>query len=263
MEVLADNLVTFVAQKNEISKPDAAKHIDKCLMKVSAEENTSYNLLYDAFYTFAGLSLCLAKSCSQADIKECEKLCHCVTFKKKCVPRYIPEAVEINEDPDKWVKGVKTMDLESLVEYASYLYYNFDGGGLTDNSFDAIEYHLNKRLKTKGRKWEKIGAEPVDKLKTKLPYPMASLDKIKPGMSSLLTFLTKAKQYGMVWSGKLDGVSGMVIFKGGKVDKIYTRGDGETGGDVSYLKEYITLPKPTHNYFVVRGEFILSKKVFA
>ncbi len=262
MEVLADKLVTFVAQKNEISKPEAAKHIDKCLMKVSAEENTSYNLLYDAFYTFAGLSLCLAKSCSQADLKECEKLCHCVTFKKKCVPRYIPEAVEINEDPDKWVTGVKTVDLESLVEYASYLYYNFDGGGLTDNSFDAIEYHLNKRLKTKGRKWEKIGAEPVDKLKTKLPYPMASLDKIKPGMSSLLTFLAKAKQYGMVWSGKLDGVSGMVIFKGGTVDKIYTRGDGEIGGDVSYLKDYITFPKPTHNYFVVRGEFILSKKVW-
>lgn len=262
MEVLTDKLVKYVAKKNGTNKPEAVKYIDKCLMKISAEENTSYNLVYDVFYTFAALSLCLAKSCSQADLKECETLCHCVIFKDKCVPRYIPEAIEINEDPDKWIKGVKTTTLESLVEYASYLYYNYDGGGLTDNSFDALEYHLNKRLKTKGRKWEKIGAEPVEKLKTKLPYPMASLDKIKPGMSSLLTFLAKAKEYGMVWSGKLDGVSGMVVYKGGKIAGVYTRGNGEIGGDVTYLKDYIKFPTPTHNYFVVRGEFILSKQVW-
>ena len=263
MEVLADKLVTFVAKKKGITKPEAVKHIDECLMLVSAEENTSYNLLYDAFYTFAGLSLCLAKSCSKAELKECEEMCHCVTFKGKCMPRYIPEAIEINEDPDKWIKGVGTLELKDLVEYASYLYYNFDGGGLTDNAFDALEYHLNKRLKIKGRKWEKIGAEPIDKLKTKLPYPMASLDKIKPGMTSLIPYLAKAKDHGMVWSGKLDGVSGMIVFKGGKIENIYTRGDGEIGGDVTYLKDYITFPESTYNYFVVRGEFVLSKKVWA
>nr|QBK87272.1 MAG: NAD-dependent DNA ligase [Marseillevirus LCMAC201] len=262
MEVLTDKLVKYVAKKNGISEPDAVKHIDKCLMKISAEENTSYNLVYDIFYTFAGLSLCLAKSCSKVTLEECKTLCHCVTFEDKCVPRYIPEAIEINEDPDKWIKGIKINELEKLVKYASYLYHNYDSGGLTDNSFDALEYHLNKRLKTKGRKWEKIGAEPVEKLRTLLPYPMASLDKIKPGMPALLTYLAKTKEYGMVWSGKLDGVSGMVIYKSGEIAGVYTRGNGEIGGNVTYLKDYIKFPQPTHNYFVVRGEFILSKKVW-
>ena len=262
MEALADKLVEYVAKKKHIKKPVAAKFIDKCLEKVSVAENTSYNLVYDMFYTFAGMSLCLAGSCSKATLDECKELCHCVTFKGKCVARYIPEAVEINDDPDKWIQGIKISKLEELVEYAAYLYYNYDGGGLTDNSFDALEYHLNKRLKTKGRKWEKIGAEPIEKLKTALPYPMPSLDKLKPGNPALLPYIGKAKSYGIVWSGKLDGVSGMIVFKGGKPDKIYTRGNGEIGGDVTYLKDYIKLPKPTYGYFVVRGEFILSKKVW-
>ena len=262
MEILAQKLLLHVANKQRITEPQAAKYINKCLAMVSAEENIDYNIVYDTFHTFSGLSLCLAKSCTVADLEECEKLCHCVVFKSVCVPRYLPEAIEINEDPDKWIKGVKTSDLESLVEYASYLYYNYDGGGLTDNSFDALEYHLNKRLKTKGRRWEKIGAEPVEKLKTKLPYPMPSLEKIKPEMSTLFTFLSQSKESGMVWSGKLDGVSGMVVFKGKKIEGIYTRGNGEIGGDVTYLKDYITLPKPTYEYLVVRGEFILSKRVW-
>lgn len=262
MEALASKLLAHVAKVNKIPKPEAAKLIDKCLMEVSVAENTSYNLLYDAFYTFAGLSQCLATSCSKAMLTECAELCHCVTFKGQCRPRYLPEATEINEDPDKWVKGIKTAQLEQLVEFASYLYYNFDGGGLTDNAFDALEYHLNKRMATRGRRFEKIGAEPIEKLRTKLPYPMASLDKVKPGNPSLLPFLSKSQSKGMVWSGKLDGVSGMVIFKAGAVDKIYTRGNGEIGGDVTYLKDYIKLPTPTYNYFVVRGEFILSKQTW-
>ena len=83
------------------------------------------------------------------------------------------------------------------------------------------------------------------------------------GMTSLIPYLAKAKDHGMVWSGKLDGVSGMIVFKGGKIENIYTRGDGEIGGDVTYLKDYITFPESTYNYFVVRGEFVLSKKVWA
>jgi len=260
MESLSDKLVTHIAKINNITKSEAVKFINKCLKKISVQENISYNIIYKLFYTFSSLSKCLAKSCSTAELKECAELCHCVTFKGKCVPRYLPDAIEINNDPDKWIMNMKTKDLEDLAEYASYLYYNFDGGGLTDNAFDAIEYHLNKRLKTKGRKWEKIGATPIDKLKTKLPYPMASLDKVKPDNPALLTFIKKSMEYGMVWSEKLDGVSAMIVYKNGEIHKIYTRGDGIIGGDVTYLKDYIKFPKINTRYLVVRGEFILSKQ---
>lgn len=260
--MLADKLVSLVATKKNITKPVAAKFIDKCLMKISAAENIDYNELYEIFYTFSGLAQCLATECSKATLKECKKSCNCVVFKNECKPRYLPDAAEINHDPDKWAMGLKINELTELVEYASYLYYNYDGGGLTDNSFDALEYHLKKRLKVKGQYWEKIGAEPVDKIKAKLPYPMGSLEKVKPGESGLLPFLSLAEKYGMVWSDKLDGVSGMVIFRNGKVDKIYTRGNGEVGGDITYLKDYLKFPKPTHKYLVVRGEFMIAKQVW-
>lgn len=262
MEQLSNNLIEIIAQKKGISKAKAAKFIDKCLEKISVEMNTSYNRVYEAFYTFTGLTTCIAGSCDKATIEECSKYCHCVDYKGHCVSRYITTAAQINADPDKWTKGMSTAELEQLVEYASYLYYNYDGGGLTDNSFDALEYQLNKRLKSKGRRWEKIGAEPVDKIRTKLPYPMPSLDKLKPGMSTLLSFLAIAPKHGMVWSNKLDGVSGLIVFNKGAVEGMYTRGNGEIGGDVGYLRDYITLPKPSYRYLVVRGEFILSKRVW-
>lgn len=261
MEALVNKLVLHVANKNNSSEAVAARFIDKCLMKISTEENIDYNEIYRLFYTFSGLATCLAKSCSTADIQECEKLCHCVIFKNKCVPRYLPEAPEINEDPDKWLIGMSTDKLKELVEYVSYLYYNYDGGGLTDNSFDALEYTLNKRLKLKGRRWEKIGAEPVEKLRAKLPYPMPSLEKIKPGMNALLKFLSNAPETGMVWSEKLDGVSAMIIYRDSKIEGIYTRGDGETGGNITYMKDYLKLPSVKGD-LVVRGELVLTKETW-
>ena len=42
--------------------------------------------------------------------------------------------------------------------------------------------------------------------------------------------------------------------------KLYRRGDGKTGQDVSYLIKVLDLPK--HENYVVRGEFIIKKDVF-
>jgi DNA ligase (NAD+) len=262
MEILAQKLVEQISLRTQLSFDQVTKLIDKCLMKLSAEKNISYNQLATLLYTYTGLTYCLSNVCSKLELEECGKSCNCVIYKNTCVPRYITFAPEINNDPDKWVKNMSTQNLQEFLEYASYLYYNYDGGGLTDNSFDALEYNLNKRLKQKARRWEKIGAEPLEKLKEKLPYPMASLDKIKPDTSSMIPFIEGSTNVGLVWSVKLDGISGMIIFKDGLVDKIYTRGNGEYGGNVTYLKDYIKLPKPSYKYFVVRGEFILKKRVW-
>jgi NAD-dependent DNA ligase len=44
--------------------------------------------------------------------------------------------------------------------------------------------------------------------------------------------------------------------------KLYTRGDGKVGQDISHLLPVLKLPKPDTDPIVVRGEFILPKKVF-
>jgi len=261
MEELAELLLKHVAQSHGIEISEAAEHIDTCLKYTAGRIGADYTKVYAAVYSHEFLAKCLRGKCADVDLERCEKMCHCVVYEGKCVSRYIEDAEFINRDPDKYVleRAMPTKDLEELVRFAAYLYYNYDGGGLTDNSFDALEYHLNKRLKLRGKRYEKIGAEPVEKLRSRLPYPMASLDKLYPGQRELITFIDHAP--GLVWSDKLDGVSGLVLYENGQVSGIYTRGDGVTGGDVTYLKDFITLPSVDVDV-VVRGEFILTKRVW-
>ncbi len=273
MEALAEKFLEKVAKSKGVDKPTAAKLINKCISLAAATLNLDYSIIYAEVYSEEYMAFCLRKmKCSEHTINECRKSCFCVEFDDKCISRRIPKSNLINKDPDKYVKDYikTTKDLESLVKIASFLYYNYDGGGLTDNSFDALEYELKKRMRLRGRVYEKIGAPPVEKIRTKLPYPMASLNKVKPGTRELYRFL---EEYGgiaggmplaIAWSLKLDGVSGMVVYKKGKIAGIYTMGDGVIGGNVTYLKDYIKIPKTVSikQEYVVRGEFIVSKEIW-
>jgi NAD-dependent DNA ligase len=70
---------------------------------------------------------------------------------------------------------------------------------------------------------------------------MWSMDKIKPDSGTLDKW--KQKYPGpYVISCKLDGVSGLYTTEGAE-PKLYTRGDGKVGQDVSYLIPYLKLPK--------------------
>ena len=61
---------------------------------------------------------------------------------------------------------------------------------------------------------------------------------------------------------KLDGVSCLVVVKNGKI-KLYTRGDGIIGADISYLAPYFgTIPKNLDIDINVRGELIMPVDVF-
>ena len=45
MESLSEKLVKYVAVKRKLNKQQAIKFINKCLEKISIQENTSYHLL--------------------------------------------------------------------------------------------------------------------------------------------------------------------------------------------------------------------------
>lgn len=183
----------------------------------------------------------------------------CIFYEGECISPSFPDADLINSDPDKYVneRHITTEALEKMVKLSAFLYFNYDGGGLTDNSFDALQYHLNKRLRIQGRRYDKIGAEPVERIRTKLPYPMPSLEKMYPGERSLLEFVTRP----LTWSDKLDGVSGLVVYQDGAITGIYTRGDGAIGGNVLHLKDYVELPElpELEGTLAVRGEFVISR----
>ncbi len=164
-------------------------------------------------------------------------------FEGKCYPRFFPNAETINEDPDKFAKGLTTKELESILRLAAYLYYNYEGGNLSDNSYDAIEHYLNKKEKTKLRRADQkaVGALPIERIRTKLPYPMGSLEKLKPGATTLVKYLSSPLA-SLGWSVNEDGVSALVVYSGGKVQNIYSRGDGTIGGDVTFIKDSSPCP---------------------
>jgi NAD-dependent DNA ligase len=63
-----------------------------------------------------------------------------------------------------------------------------------------------------------------------------------------------------VLSCKLDGVSALYTTEGSSSPKLYTRGDGTVGQDVSHLIPFLCLPKTKG--IVIRGEFIIPKALF-
>ncbi|NQX03154.1 hypothetical protein HQ447_21050, partial [bacterium] len=83
-------------------------------------------------------------------------------------------------------------------------------------------------------------------------------DKIKPDTNALKVW-TKIFTNDYVLSCKLDGVSGLYTTEE-KEAKLYTRGDGKVGQDISYLIPYLNLPK--NKGIVIRGEFIIKKQIF-
>ena len=128
---------------------------------------------------------------------------------------------------------------------------------ITDNQYDILEDYIKTKY-PKNTVVGKIGA-PVEKNKVDLPYEMASMDKIKPDTKALASWKSKYKgEY--VLSCKLDGVSGLYTTENDSF-KLYTRGDGKVGQDISHFITHLNLPKDKD--VVVRGEFIMAKSTFS
>ena len=145
--------------------------------------------------------------------------------------------------------------LISMMTTANILYRNHQPI-MTDNEFDILEDYVAKKYPST-QVLHEVGA-PVERNKVTLPYQMASMDKIKPDTNALHSWSQKyTGPY--VLSCKLDGVSGLYTTED-KVPKLYTRGDGKVGQDVSHLIPILRLPR--EKGIVIRGEFIISKNTF-
>lgn len=162
------------------------------------------------------------------------------------------------------LEGLGEQKLVDVIVKANDLYYNEpDKVILTDDQYDIIREYLedkypdNPILKT-------VGAPIVGKKdKVMLPFPMPSMDKIKPSTKALDKWIAKySKPSSYEVSAKLDGTSGLYTTIHG-VGKLYTRGDGLIGKDISHLIPFLRLPDAKkHTGLVIRGEFVISKENF-
>lgn len=203
-------------------------------------------------------------------------------IKKRLTLKINPKKIDINDKSqiklspttkmaaNKSIESFKTTGLtvlESLSEKqlgdmliaANDAYYNTKTSLMTDNEYDIVKEYIEKKY-PKNTAIAQVGAPIQGKNKVQLPYNMPSMDKIKPDTNALTTW--KVKYTGpYVLSCKLDGVSGMFDTE---TKKLYTRGDGKVGQDISHLVSTLALDMKTNvsNPVVVRGEFIIPKKVF-
>jgi NAD-dependent DNA ligase len=149
--------------------------------------------------------------------------------------------------------------LSKIIQVTNDVYYNENRSLLTDNEYDIVKEFIAVKY-PKTQVLEEIGAPIQGKNKVDLPFEMASMDKIKPDSGALKGW-TEKYSGPYVLSCKLDGVSGMYVCDSSNKYKLYTRGNGLVGQDVSHLISVLKLPK-LQKGMAVRGEFIIPKSVF-
>jgi DNA ligase (NAD+) len=166
-------------------------------------------------------------------------------------------------DIEKMKKYCETATLDTLHKLKLYLddlYYNTGSPELSDKLYDILKDTLIKR--------DPVYVPPVgakirsNENRVKIPFWMGSADKITPSeQKELDRWFEKNPCDELVISDKLDGVSGTFTCVNG-IKKLFTRGDGVTGADISYLIQYIDTIPDIKKDIAVRGELIIEKKVF-
>ena len=174
--------------------------------------------------------------------------------KKDAVQAFLTEGVG-------FLKTQTEAELSKMIRQANDAYYCNQKPIMSDNEYDVLrEFTLQRFPKNKAAAEGHTQCNlEVEKNKVKLPYEMWSMDKIKPDTDALARWVAKYKGP-YVLSCKLDGVSGMYSTEG-PTPKLYTRGNGTVGQDVSHLIPFLQLP--VQSGVVIRGEFIIPKDRFA
>ena len=177
-------------------------------------------------------------------------------------------SMNVNMDTNEIIKMPKSFATETtLPQLTTFIkkcikHYELEDPIIPDHIYDDILDILKVRDPENSILTD-IGFEEEEsgKGKVKLPFHMGSMTKIKDS-DRIKIWLQKYRGPEYIISGKLDGASALLEQKNG-IMKLYSRGNGTHGRDITHLLEFMVLPdiKKTVNY-CVRGELIVSKKTF-
>ena len=166
-----------------------------------------------------------------------------------------------------YLKILKKEELVHMLKYSNECYRN-NQPIITDNLYDILKEFIEKKFPNV-KELNQIGADPIVKNKVKLPYFMGSMNKMKPSTGEIDKWKKKYPSHYVV-SCKLDGISALYVSEN---YKLYTRGNGIEGQDISYMIPYLNIPKfkeekqkqkqKQKQNLVIRGELIMSKKNFS
>ncbi len=170
-------------------------------------------------------------------------------------------------------------DLADQVRLHRYRYYVLDQPTLADAEYDALERELrslegaNPELADPNSPTLRVGASPVDGFE-KVPHrtPMYSLDNVYSEDELRQWAVRVQGLLGLADGGihyfpepKFDGLSLCLWYENHELVRAVTRGDGETGEDVTENAKAIgdiplKLPAEAPGSLEVRGEVFLSRK---
>ena len=159
----------------------------------------------------------------------------------------------------------KLLQMKSLVERlnrASDSYYNGKGELMTDYEWDALFDQLKRLEEETGEilpdsPTNRVSEDSIVGKKEEHEFAALSLAKTKQ-----VSDLVKWAEDRPIWiSWKLDGLTLVVTYDGGKLTKIVTRGNGHIGTNITHLAPAIsgipgTISEKGH--LVVRGEAVIS-----
>ena len=156
----------------------------------------------------------------------------------------------------EWSKDQFTKTLQHL----DIIYYN---GGESDVVVSDAEYDfLREKYEEKYGKWKHVGAVVTDKKTVELPKYLGSMDKYKMNNNKEIGRFSRKYPGKYLVEEKLDGVSGLLVYTPKNI-KLYTRGNGYLGVDISNLIKYLKVPAIKVEYTLyIRGEIIIPRDVF-
>jgi len=171
---------------------------------------------------------------------------------------------EYLKDPYDFLENANIKTLVSIAKIANEAYRNKEKTLMTDDEYDLIIDRI-KFINPNHSFFKKVGAKvnkKIDKVKVTLPFFMGSMDKIRPENNDKLEKFKKDFGGPYIVSDKLDGVSALLIINENE-KKLYTRGNGFIGTDITNLLELINIDiSNIKTSVIIRGELIISKTNF-
>ena len=165
---------------------------------------------------------------------------------------------EFKNKGETFLKTLKEKDVEEMVNLLDNYYYGKNKPLVTDEEYDVLREWAEETFPNNKNIQQGHEGIVVDKKKVKLPYFLGSMDKIKPDTKVLKNWINKFEGPYVI-SAKLDGMSALYCNDNGE-SKLYTRGKGNEGFDISHLIPFVKLPEITDS--AVRGELIITKSNF-
>lgn len=164
-------------------------------------------------------------------------------------------------------KESRMADLIDILNDAARKYYTSDEeSAISDTQYDKylrelISLEDETGIRLFGSPSLKVGFSEPEESKIQHYTPILSLKDTK-NVDELLHFLGEKEG---VLSWKLDGVSIVLYYKGGILQKAVSRGDGHYGKDISknvVLMRYVPMTISNKEHTIIRGEGCISLKEF-